>query len=127
MAFHAEVEAPKSVARETVPPTLENDGFGTVVLHHAFDHGFEDSFVGLVVDTIAEGEVDCVVLALTDADVTKLASPREVLAVLVERDRHDAISGVERLLDSITVMNIDVDVENTLLEAEEFDDAEDDV
>jgi len=45
----------------------------------------------------------------------------------VERDGHDSVSGVESFLDTIAMMNVNVNVENTGLEAEEFDYAEYDV
>ena len=39
----------------------------------------------------------------------------EVLAKLVERDTHHSIGGIESLLDTITVMDIDINVEYTLV------------
>ena len=51
----------------------------------------------------------------------------EIFAVLVERDRHDPIGGVEGLFDAVAVVHINVNVENALVEAEQLDDAENDV
>jgi hypothetical protein len=45
----------------------------------------------------------------------------------VERDCHDAIGGVEGFFDAITVVDINVNVEDARVEAEQLDDAEDDV
>lgn len=45
----------------------------------------------------------------------------------MERDCHDTISGVEGLLDSVTVVNVNVDVEHTCVVFEQFQDAEDNV
>ena len=45
----------------------------------------------------------------------QVTSPRKVFTVLVERHSHDSVSGIEGLLDTITVMNVNVNVENTLV------------
>ena len=45
----------------------------------------------------------------------QVSSAREVLAVLVEGHGHDAVGGVEGLLDPIAVVNVNVNVENTLV------------
>lgn len=45
----------------------------------------------------------------------------------MEGDGHYAVSCVESFLDAITVVDVDVDVEDALFEAEKFEDAEDDV
>ena len=37
----------------------------------------------------------------------------EVVAIFMEGDGHDAVSEVERLLDTIAVVNVDVDVQHT--------------
>jgi hypothetical protein len=124
---HAEVEAAKTVARQAVTATLEDDGFWLVISHDSLDDWLKDGLVGNIINAIAEREVDSVVLALANTDVAKLASAWEVLSILVERNSHDTVSGVESLLDTIAVMNINVNVENTLFETKELNDAQDDV
>jgi hypothetical protein len=60
------------------------------------------------------------IFAITNANVTKLTSTRKVFAVLVERASHDAVGCVEGFLDTVTVMNVDINVENTLVESQEL-------
>lgn len=45
----------------------------------------------------------------------------------MEGDGHDAVGGVEGFLDTISVVDVNVDVEDAWVEAKEFEDAEDDV
>lgn len=45
----------------------------------------------------------------------QVSGARKVLAVLVEGDGHDAVSGVERLLHAVAVMDVDVDVQHALV------------
>ncbi len=45
----------------------------------------------------------------------EVSSTREVLPVLVEGDGHDAVRRVERLLDAVPVVNIDIDVQHPLV------------
>ena len=46
---------------------------------------------------------------------SKISSPGEVLSVLVERRSHDSICCVEGLLHAVAMVDIDVDVEDTLV------------
>lgn len=45
----------------------------------------------------------------------EISSTREVLPVLVERHGHDSVGGVECFLDSITVVNVNVNVQHPLV------------
>ena len=66
-------------------------------------------------------------LALTDTNIAEFASAREEFAVLVKRDGHDAIGGVESFLNTITMVNVDVNVENALIVAKKLKDSKYDV
>ena len=66
-------------------------------------------------------------LSLSDTSVPELSGSREELSVLVQGDGHDPVGCVERLLDSVTVMDIDVDVQHSLVVSQKLEDTEDDV
>lgn len=127
MTFHAQVEAAQSVSGKTITTTLKYNSFWSVVFHDSFDDRFEDRFVGGIVNPISKRKVDRVVLALSDTIVTELTSPREVLSIFVEGSSHDSVGGIESFLNTITVMDIDVNVKNSLLVSEELNDAKNDV
>lgn len=127
MSLHAQIEAAQAISRQTVTTALEDDGIGRVVLHDARDDGLKDGLVCGVVNSISEGEVDSIVFALSDTDIAKLAGSGEVLAVLVEGDRHDSIGRVEGLFDAITVMHVNIDVQDALVEPQKLQDTQDDV
>jgi hypothetical protein len=127
VATHAQVEAAQTIARETVSATLQDHGLRLVVVHHRLDDGLEDGLVRVVRDAITEREIDSVVLSNTDADIPKFAGAWKVLSVLVERAGHDTVGGVEGLLDTISVVNVDVDVQNALLVSKELEDRENDI
>ena len=127
VALEREVEAAEAVARQRVGAALQHDGVGLIELHHLGHDRLKDGVVDVVVDAVAERKVDGVVLALAGADVAQVAGAREVLAVLVERDGHDAIGGVEGLLDAVAVVHVDVDVEHALVVLEQLENGEHDV
>jgi hypothetical protein len=127
VATHAQIEATKTVAGETITTTLENDCLWLVILHDGLDDRLEDRVVCGVIDAIAQGEVDGIVLAVANADIAELAGAREVFAILMERHCHDTIGRVEGLLDAIAVVDIDVDVKNALLEAQKLENGKYDV
>lgn len=80
-------------------------------------HRSEDITIALIVYAILERKVYCVTFAYTLASVIQCSGPREEVAKLVKRRGHDPIRRVERLLDSITVMNVDVDIQHARMVA----------
>lgn len=120
MASHAQVEAAKSIAGQAVAPTLKYNRFRAVVVHHGFYDRLKDAFVGSVVYAVAKREVDGIVFSLADADIAELTGAGKVLAIFVEGDGHDTVSGIERFFDAVAVVNVDVDVEDALLVSEEL-------
>ena len=69
VALEGQVEAAETVAAERVGSALEDDRRGLVGLHDLGHDRHEDVLVGLVVDAVAQREVDRVVLALARANV----------------------------------------------------------
>ena len=59
--------------------------------------------------------------------VAKFTRSGEILAILVERACHDAIGRVKRFFDTIAVVDIDVDIEDSLFEAQQLQDAQNDI
>ena len=60
--------------------------------------------------------------ALRGAHVLHVARAREVLAKLVKGEREHAIGGVEGLLDTVAVVDVDVDVEHPLVMFQQLQD-----
>lgn len=117
MPFHAQIKASQPIAGQTIATALQDNRVRVVELHDARYYGFEDRFVRRVVYAIAHREVDCVVFSRADADISQLAGAREILAVFVEGYRHDSIRRVKGFFDAVAVVDIDVDVEHTLVES----------
>lgn len=117
VASHAQVETSQAITRETVTTTLKNHGFWTVPLHNALDHRLEDTLVRDIVDAVTKWEIDSIVFALSHTDVTELTGTREILSILVERHSHDTVCSVKCLLDTIAMVDINIDVENALPKA----------
>jgi hypothetical protein len=127
VAIHTQVEATKPVTGKTVTTTLEHNSFRTIVSHDCFDDWLKDIAVGLVCDAVAQREIDRVVLAAANTNIAQFAGTGKVLAVLVEGNGHDSVGRVKGFLDTIAMVDVDVNVQDTLLVSQEFDDAENDV
>ena len=115
------------VSRERVCSALEDNGAGLVELHDSGHDGDEDTLVAGVVNAVTEGEVEAVVLPSPSSNVPEVSSPGEVLSVLVEADGHDPVRGVEGLLHPVSVVNVNIDVEDSLVVLEELQDGQDNV
>lgn len=124
MASHTEIETAKPVTGKTVTSTLQNHSLRAIPIHDMLDDRLKNALVRSIIDAVAKREIDGVVFTLPNANISQLASAWEILAVLVKRNGHDPISGVERLLDTITMVNVNINVEDTLFETQELNDTQ---
>lgn len=53
-----------------------------------------------------------------------MPSTREIILEFVEGARHDSVGQIESFLNTITVMNIDIDVQNSLICFKELKDGQ---
>ena len=97
---------------QRVSPALQHHSAGLVCLHDSLDDRLEDFGVRLVVHTVFEGEVHCVVFARARAGVGDVAGAGEEVAIFVKRDGHNAVGGVEGLLHTVSVVDVNVDVQH---------------
>jgi len=110
-------------AFERVGAALEDDGGGAIVSDAVPEDGFEEAEVGSIVNAVLEGHIEGIVLALLSPDLSDIASPREEsIAVLVEGDGHDPVSEEERILHSIPVVHINVNVQHSRVISQQLDD-----
>ncbi len=97
------------------------------------DDGLEELFVLEIVDAIIERDVDGVVASWviwvngTGGVEGPSAREEDLFVVFVEGDTHDAVGRPEGLLDAVAVVDVDVDVQDARVVAEELEDGEDDV
>lgn len=96
------------------------------------NHRNKKTLIGGVINSISQREVKTVVFASASSNVPKkvifisenrkqaisispkISCSREVLSILVERDSHHTVCGVEGLLDSVSVVDVDVNVQHPL-------------
>lgn len=128
-----EIEAAQPVAAERVGAALQHDGRRSVMLDARADNVAEEADIVIVFDAVVERDVEGVV----GAGVERVEGARRgqrarageeaVFVVFVEGEGHDAVGGPEGLLDAVAVVDVDVDVEDARVVAEELQDGEDDV
>ena len=90
-------------------------------------HWFEHAPVVLVVDAVPQRNVDSVVAALAIADVFEVSRSGEKLAVLVKRARHHTICSIECLFYAISMMHIDVNIQNPRMVPKKFQNTQNNV
>lgn len=116
MTPHAEIKASEAITRETITTALDNDGLGTVPFHDITDGWLKYALVRDIIDAISKREVHRIILALSNTDVTKLTSSGKVFSVFMEGDGHNTIGRVEGLFDTITMVDININVQHSLPE-----------
>lgn len=127
MPCHAEIETSQAVTRQAVSSTLQHYSLRAVVLHDIFDHRFKDRFIGFVVNSIAQWEVNRIVLALAHTNISELAGAREVLAIFVEGDSHNSIGSVKGFFNPVSMVNVDIYVKYALVVSEKLENTKHDI
>ena len=89
-------------------------------LHDAVHDGTKNTFEGTVVQSFLQGHVQGIPRALAVANLVGVAGAGKEIPVLVERQRHHPVRTVKRFLHTVPVMNVDVDVQHSLVAFQQF-------
>lgn len=101
---------------------MKKDGFGSIVCHDFVNDLLEDVHEGFVVKAFIEGEVHRMIGAIFLPDIVDVASAWEIVLKLMEGTSHHPVGEIEGLLNSISMVDVDVDVENPLEGFQQFED-----
>ncbi len=125
--METEVKAAQTIATKGIGSALEDYSTGAESLHNLRNNWFEDFLVALIIHAISQGAIHGIELASSSADILQITSSREIFTIFMETDSHDSVSSVESFLHTVTVMDININVENTLVIFEQLQDAHDDI
>ena len=77
------------------------------------EYGLKDKAIVLIIDTTVQRNVHSIVLAFTETNVLQCTRTGEVVSIFMEGAGHDSVGEIKSFFDTITMMNINIDVENT--------------
>lgn len=133
VAFDTDVEAAKSISSERVCAALENNGSWLVGSHTGSHDIFKELDVLVVLYAIMKRHIEGMVCTRTRvvdrSRIIQRASTREedCSFVFMEGECHDAVCGPESLLDTIAVMDVNINVEYAWMVKEELEYGKNDV
>ena len=123
-----QIEMSEFVLGEGVSSALDDKHIGDIGVHHFLHYLSEELDVGHIGHAWFEGHVHCVVFAVVLADGVERACPREeVFVEFVETHRHNPVGVVEGLLHPVPVVDVNVEVEDSGVDLQQLQDAQDDV
>lgn len=128
-----EIEAAQPVAAKGIGAALEDYSRRSVMLNAWPDNVAEEADIVVVFDAVVERDVERMMRAgverveRTGRGQRACAGEEAVFVVFVEGEGHDAVGGPEGLLDAVAVVDVDVDVQDARVVAQELQDGEDDV
>ena len=124
MAFDWKSEASKSISRETISSSLKQNSIRSKVFDDFWDDRLEDELKALVIESLIEWKVDSMVCSWIFANIIDMSCSWEVIFEFMERTGHNSISQIKRLFDSISMMDIYVNVENSLISFQQLEDSQ---
>ncbi|KAH3670936.1 hypothetical protein OGAPHI_000647 [Ogataea philodendri] len=127
VSAHRQVETSKFVTGKRVTSTLKNNGRWLIPVHNFLDHRLKDRLVRNIVNSVSQRHVDGIVFSLANTNISELTCTREKFSVLVERAGHHTICGIEGLFDTVTMVHIGIDVQDTWMVSQKLDDSQNNV
>ena len=79
------------------------------------------------INSITKRHVDGVGLAFFHAHISHITGAGEKVTKLVERTRHHPVRRIERLFHTISVMHVNVNIQNTRIRAQQLKNGQDNV
>lgn len=83
------------------------------VIRFVETYRLEDVFVGLVVHSVLQRDIHCVILSFAQTHVRHVPRSGEIVPVFVEGDSHHTVRQVKGFFDTVSVVDVDVDVHHT--------------
>lgn len=127
VALDWEIETAESITGQWVGSSLEDYSFRPEVFHDLSEDRSGDSNKGFIIHTLIKREIHSPVGTLFFPDILNMSSSWEVILELMERAGHDSVSQVEGLLNPITMMDINIDIQYSLISLEQFQNSQDTV
>ena len=128
MAFDAEVEASKFVVAETISTKLHYNCMGTILCHNALHDVFEKFVERVVIHSGFERYIERVVFSIVLSILIEASSSREkIFPVLMEGNGHYSVRQVEGFLHTVSMMHIDIDVDDSGIDEKKLQNCQNDV
>ena len=115
MASESCVISSKLIVGKWVCSTLKNYTFWTEPLSHSLHNVLVDLNKAIIVESIQEWNIDCVSFAFSFAHVLDVSSAWEEVTISMKTHRHNTIGSVEGFFNTVSMVNVDVDVEHALV------------
>lgn len=113
---------------------MKNHSTWLIPFDDTFDYGLEDTLIVVIADTVSKRYINSVSVGsqaaqnaerkkkvshlpftFADSVISYFTSTREKFTVLVKTARHDPVGRIEGFFHAISVVYVDIDVQNTLM------------
>ena len=110
MAFHWQIETTKSISWKTISSTLQKNSLGSEIFDNFVNDRFEDEHKWLIIKSLVKGKVDRMISSIIFPYIFNVTCSWEVIFELMEGTSHHPVGEIEGLLNSISMVDVDVDV-----------------
>ena len=124
MTFYRQVEATQTISRQTIGSSLQKNGFRSEILYDFGDDRFEDHLETFIIKSLVEGKVDGMVRTRIFSNIVNMSGSRKIVLEFMERTGHNPIGQVESFLNTVSVVDINIDVQYSLVSFQKFKDSQ---
>mmetsp|Transcript_6211 Transcript_6211/g.9327 ORF Transcript_6211/g.9327 Transcript_6211/m.9327 type:complete len:239 (-) Transcript_6211:474-1190(-) len=120
MALQTQIKTPQSISRQRVRTTLQHNRTRLKHLHNLIHHRFKYPFIRLIRHPTRQWSIDRKSRPLLGTRILNMPRPRKEIPILVQTKRHDPIRTIKCLLDSIPMMDININIQHSRMHLEQF-------
>lgn len=120
MTFYWKIEASKSVSWKTVSSSLKKNSFRSEIFHNFSKNRPCYSHKRFIIHTFIQWEIDRMISTIFFSNVINVSCTWEIVFKFMERACHYSISKIKGLFNTITMMNININVQDSLISFEKF-------
>src|SRR5690606_27134354 len=91
------------------------------------DDWFKNALIRLIIDTLTKGDINGIMFTFSKTNISHITSSWEEFNMFVERNCQYTITSVKCFLNTITMMNININVKDTTMIFKQFKNSQNDV
>lgn len=134
MTLHGQIERSQTISGKRIRAALKDYSAWLIPFDDTFDYGLENTLIVVITDTISKRYIDSVSVGsqavqsakrkqkvshlpftFANSVISYFTSTREKFTILVKTARHDPVGRVEGFFHAIPVVDVNIDVQNTLM------------
>lgn len=120
MTQKCKIKATQPVLCQGICATLHNNDIGGKHLHHLCDDWLKYQLEREIIHSFGEWKINAIPFPSLGTNIRNISSTWKKCTILMKRHCKNTVCGIKRFLHRISMMDVDVNIQNTLMAFQQF-------